>query len=131
MPKPQGNLTEADWNFDFHSLSYDKSNDKYYITSHNGSLLEIDIKTNTAKFYKYHAHIEFGIDPESIFIDGKLSIICGHDSNRHLIFDPETAIWTTHHIFKELKTGNSAPGLIHIPSQNIVYVMGGYNPDDR
>ena len=116
--------------FDYHTLSYDIINDKYFIYSAN-YLLVIDLnldQESKAKLYK-NPIIDTGIYPKSVVINGILHIIGGHDSHEHITFDPKNEKFVEIHAFPHLVTGISGPGLIHVRSKNILLSFGGYDAE--
>ena len=67
-------------------LSYDKDNNIYYMTTYKGSVIEIDMNSQQMSLCQ-SPYGSTGINPVTIFINGKLHIIGGFDNNKHFIFD--------------------------------------------
>ena len=114
------------YGFNYHTLSYDEINNKYYIYSKK-YLLQIDMNKSDENLELYvNPFCSVGRDPVSVFVDGKLHIIGGYHSNLHIIFNPKTKKWIKHHKFAGIK-GLSMAALIHVKSKNVLYLMGGYD----
>jgi len=112
--------------FDYHTLSYNKSNGTYYIFR-NRDLAEINMNMEgKIKFY-ISPFDRSGIDPVSYVVDNKLHIIGGYCNKCHIIFDTETKEWTKQHTFKGVNEGISGAAIIYVPWQKMLYLLGGYS----
>ena len=116
--------------FSYGTLSHDKTKNIYYLYA-GECLLEINIITKTMEIYKnlIFEDCVTSVTPVSVFMDDKLHIIGGHDSNKHAIFDPKTKTFIEHYCFDVdgVKHGLSGPGLVYAESKKMLYLMGGYD----
>ena len=125
------NINFSEWSFfEYHSLAHDSTTNKFYVVSTHNTILEIDINSKQMTLYK-NPFGDTSIHPGAIVVNNQLHIICGYESNRHIIFDTITKKWSKHHTFNELERGLSSGALIHVTTKQAIYLLGGFDSGEN
>eukprot|EP01084_Bolivina_argentea_P100609 180588_1 len=86
---------------------------------------------NLQRGNKWKEHIvnydnQFGFGTAHITKPNEIHIFCGETSNKYLIWKPNAIDYELKHTFKEFQS-LSNPGLVYLPNQNKLLLLGGYD----
>ena len=123
----------------FKEFAYDGKNNTFYgCKDDDGYDMEeqenprmIIIKRNIddweCKERQSFSDIDINTTPVCIFANNKFHIIGGWDNKHHIVYDPDKKSIEIVHTFNEWITGRSIASLIHNPSKNKLYLLGGFD----
>ena len=109
------------------SVEYHKQTNKLYLVGGLNALYSLCIKTG--KVEQYHLSAEIDNGPATSLINGELHIIGGYKNGKHFVWDNNKKQLKLLHSIQESNKGIQDAALIHIPSQNKLLLLGGYDQD--
>ena len=117
------------------SLAFNPNTAELYIYGvHENALYSVLAKINIyTRKCKYNVIKSYnaGTGAAALIIDGKLHLIGGAVSNQHAIFNEDNQEFTKYQVWnsdaKHVMSGNRQHGMVHIPSQNMLWTLGGCN----
>eukprot|EP01084_Bolivina_argentea_P098433 176901_1 len=113
---------------EYPTIFMDKHNNTLYLHSSKGTLLIINTTTMTFNIKRQFGH--YGGYARIFSFDNKFHLIGGHHNKTHFIWNNvknETNNCSKTHVFDEYLHGIFNPAFIHIKSQHMLLLFGGYD----
>ena len=110
-------------------IAFDKQCNELYIIGGIDAIHILHMKEWEVQ--KHQLSVKIGIRPAIRFMNGELHIIGGFQNGNHFVWDDYKKTLKLLHCIQKSNRGLAGGSLIHIPSQDKLLLIGGYDYGDR